>query len=226
MFARTADGLLTFFRAEVSDAVAPYLWQDWEAYGYMTEAFDALLKQANIVYKTIDLPFTSGVPTVPLSPAILYIRSAHVVGGVDLTPMSSTVGEYTQYTDYDMRTPPSTALFASSGPPLQYVRDYENRALRLVPIPNLNGIIELQCTVTLSIALQSGFPLPTVDATDLRLALHYMKHLAYSKHDAETEDLVRSKMHYEQFEAGVEDRKNRLENYRRAPGVVRMSGWS
>lgn len=222
MFASTSDELLRYFRAEVDDAVAPYLWEDWEAYGYMTEGFDALLKEANVRTTVLQLAFTKDVPTVNLSRSLLHIDTLRIVGGSQLTAASATVRAATRANDYGQNAPSLDPMFTGTGTPQLYVRDYERSALRLVPIPNVSGVLELQGTITLSMPMADGALLPSTDAEDLRLVLHYMKFLAYSKHDAETEDLTRADYHEGHFNEGALQRETRLRNYRRPPGVVRM----
>lgn len=224
MFATTADELVAFFRAEVGDTVAPFLWQDFEVYGYMTEGFDALLKKAEVKYDVITLAFTADVPTVALPPRVLHIRFMRIVGGGELVPRAMyNAGAVVD--DYGLQLSGASAVFEGSGTPCVFVRDYEANALRLVPIPSASGTLELQCTVNLGAPMQNGVALPTTDAEDLRLVLHYMKSLAYQKHDAETEDLVRARFHEDRFRAGVLERESKLRNFRRPPGVVRMEGW-
>lgn len=226
MFAQTSSDLLRNFRAEVADDVAPYLWEDWEAFGYMTEGFDALLKDAAVRYTVLRLPFTAAVPTIPLPKSVLHIRSAHVVGGGTLTAASSTDRTFVRADDYGQSVSSADSMFSSSGTPVYYIRDYDRCALRLVPIPNVTGEIEMQVSSTIALPMGDGVPLPTTDAEDLRLVLHYMKSLAYRKQNAETQDLVRARDHEAEYRAGAVVRDARLRNYRRPPGVVRMSGWN
>lgn len=222
MFAATADELLRNFRAEVGDSVAPYLWEDWEAYGYMTEGFDALLKTAGVQTTVLQLAFTAGTPTVALPKSLLHIRTARIVGGGELAPASATARAAVRAGDYGQAAPAADPMFSGTGTPQRYVRDYERRALRLVPIPNVDGTIELQGTKTLSLPMEDGAALPSDDSEDLRLVLHYMKSLAYAKHEAETEDLTRASYHDKHFKVGAAQRDARNRNYRRPPGVVRM----
>ena len=224
MFATDADELLTFFRAEIDDKAAPYLWEDFEVFGYMTEGFDALLKKAEVVYSTLSLAFTTGVPTVALPAKVLHIRMARIVGGGELVPQAMNHVD-ALLSDYGITYTGPNAMFEGSGTPSVFVRDYEASALRLVPIPNADGTIELQCTINIGAAMETGSPLPTKDSEDLRLVLHYMKSLAYQKHDAETEDLTRARFHEDRFKEGVLARESKLRNFRRPPGVVQMSGW-
>ena len=224
MFATTADELLTFFRAEVNDQAAQGLWEDWEVYGYMTEGFDALLKKAEVKYAVLQLPFTADAASVALPAKVLHIRAMRIVGGGELTPAPMARLSVPR-DDYGLNLAGNSAMFEGSGTPSVYVRDYEAKALRLVPIPNASGTLEVQCTVNIGVAMEAGTPLPTTDSQDLRLVLHYMKSLAYQKHDAETEDLVRARFHEDRFRAGVQEREAQLRNFRRPPGVVRMEGW-
>lgn len=223
MFATTADELLQFFRSDVDDRIEPYLWTDVDAYGYMTEGFDALLKRADVSYEILTLAITASVQDVSLPPQVMHIRSAHIVGGGTVYPLGASDASFPR-DDYGMPIN-STISDPGTGIPSSYVRDYRANYLRLLPIPAADAVLEIQCTVSLVDPMASGVPLPTTDAEDLRLVLHFMKSLAYQKHDAETEDLVRSKFHEDRFRAGVLDRESRLRNMRRPPGTVRMSGW-
>lgn len=223
MFATTADELLKFFRSDADDQVEPYLWSDVDAYGYMTEGFDALLKRAEVKYEVLSLAITAGVQDVALPAKVLHIRSAHIVGG-GVVYASSASDSSIPRDDYGQ--PISSSISdPGTGTPSMYVRDYRAKFLRLLPIPAANAVLEIQCSSTIGIAMAEGVALPTTDAEDLRLVLHFMKSLAYQKHDAETEDLVRAKFHEDRFRVGVLDRESRLRNMRRPPGTVRMSGW-
>lgn len=224
MFATVSDELLRFFRAESDDTVEPYLWADWEAYGYMTEAFDALLKQTEVQYRVLRLPFAAGVATVPLPARVLHLREVHI-DGRKLDPANANAPGFEHADDYGRIASAPSALFDSSGEPEFYVRDYESKALRLVPIPAAAGTLEVQASVSIAMPMAEGIPLPTTDAEDLRLVLHYMKHLAFQKHSADTEALVRAKWHLGEYTAGAAEREARLRNYRRTPGTVRMQGW-
>jgi hypothetical protein len=223
MFAQNASDLLRFFRAETADAVAPYLWEDWEVFGYMTEGFDALLKDTSVKYTVLTLPFTANNPLISLPNSVLHIRAAHIVGGDEVLPASATTRVALRTDDYGVQgTSLDTSMFTDTGTPEFYIRDYNRGALRLTPIPTADGQLEVQCSSTISVPMMDGAALPSTDAVDLRLVLHYMKSLAYRKQDAETNDLVRARDHEQQYNAGALAREQRLLNYRRPPGVVRM----
>lgn len=223
MLASTADQLLALFREEVSDSSAPYLWSDSLAYTYMTEGCDALANDAQVLPKVMTLAYTAGVATVGLPRSLLEIRFLRdVAANRFLTQGNANEQDLGSMDDYGVKRVGPSAMFDSSGQPVTFVRDYERRALRLVPIPNADGTLELEGTFTLSVPLAAGMPLPVTEARDQRLVLHYMKWRAYSKHDAETEDLVRARTNEDAFRRGVIERESQLRSYRRKPGVVRM----
>jgi hypothetical protein len=113
-------------------------------------------------------------------------------------------------------------MFEGSGQPSVYVRDYERRALRLVPIPAFSGVLELQVSVTVGVPIEKGGDLPTQDAEEQRLLLHYMKWRAYEKQDAETQDMPRARYYEAAYRNGAMERESSLRNMRRTPGVIRM----
>lgn len=232
MFARDADELLRYFRAEVNDAAAPYLWQDWECFGYMTEAFDALMKDANVVDKVLRLPVGAGQHLVPLPRGVTHIHAAHGYQDVPpverwkLLPASCAPGSNIVVDDYGLHVLGTiSAFFGREGQPTHYMRDYDAKGLRMSAARTEPYVIELQCSMTLGAPMESGAPLPTDDPQDLRLALHYMKYLAYMKQDAETEDLTRSRTAKALYDQGALDRESARRNYRRPAGVIRMAGW-
>jgi hypothetical protein len=227
MLATTADELLQVFREEVNDTVEPYLWSDFLGYIYMTEGIDALANEAHPFYKVVRLAYTAGQPVVSLPRSILQIRSMRDVDSKRAVfPHNSNEMNIGAVDDYGVRGLGGAAMFdGTSGAVCAYVRDYDKKAIHLVPAPAGDGTLELQCTVTTAVPMDAGVPLPCTEAIDQRLVLSYMKWRAYSKHDAETEDLVRAKQNETAFRIGVMDREVQLRKHRRVPGVVRMEGW-
>jgi hypothetical protein len=223
MLATTADQLLLVFREEVGDTVAPYLWPDDICYTYMTEGCDALANDAQNIPKVLRLPYVAGTPTVNLPRSLLEIHSVRDVGSNRaIYPSNANDQSLGLVEDYGQQRLGPVDMFEGSGKPATFVRDYERKALRLVPIPDADGEIEIQGTATLSVPMAASMPLPYTEARDQRLVLTYMKWRAYSKHDAETEDLVRARKNENEFRIGVIERESQLRMYRRRPGVVRM----
>lgn len=230
MFASTADELLLAFRQDVDDYAAyttandtACLWKDVEIYRYLTVACDALARDTLGLNKLVRLPYVANSPNVALPRYVLHINAARdLTQKRPLEMVNTAFSGLTNGDDYGRRLVASDAMFEGVGQPAYYVRDYDAKALRLVPIPQAAGEIELQCTVTIGSPMAAGAALPFLDSVDLQLLLENMKAQAYRKQDAETEDLTRATRASNLYTAGVKDRKSDVLNYRRSPGTVRM----
>ena len=223
--AKTAYDLLVIFRGEVSDIVNDVtvqeyarLWKDAEIYGYMTEACDALARDTELLYEVSSIGYLAGDLTVPLPPHILKIRSVRMVTANKTLRPNNANGPRTVYRDYGIVSPSS--MFGVSGTPLEYVRDYDIGALRLVPTPIVADTLELQSSVTIPDALGTGDDVPFTEAIDQRLVLEYMKSRAYRKQDAETQDFKRADDAKAAYDLGSLKRAEQIRKYRRAAGVV------
>lgn len=230
MLAQTADALDTLFRQEVDDVLVgtppsdvDRLWKEAEVYAYMTEAADAVARRTLGLFKTIQIPLVANQQTYSLQPGILDIRFARTLTyGNALT--EHNIDDYAGFKVWDYGQPliGSTGVFTDVGVPVQYMRDYDNRAIRLIPIPAAADTLELQCIITPTIPMSAGMPLPFTDTPDQRLMLLKMKQLAYAKHDADTFDPQRSQSFRQEFEARATERQVERRRLRRSPGVVRM----
>lgn len=231
MLAANADALVTLFRSEVDDAIvdisggdAVLLWKHAEVYAYLTEACDRLLKDTDSQYRVRTFPFAAQQAVIPLPAEILHIRQARLIGrNSPVDPANANALGFGETDDYGLRLFGTPNLFEGTGVPRRYVRDFDAQALRLVPIPMEADVLELQCTANISLPVGQGAALPTNDAEEQRLLLHFMKWKAYEKQDAETQDMVRARYYQTQYETGALKRKTDLLNQRRAPGVVRMA---
>ena len=222
MFATTSDELVTVCRRELDDAVAPYLWEDPELYGFMTEGFDCLLKRNEVAMKVLTLAITAGVRTVSVPAKLLDIETAHIAGRPVAQKNSNDAGLWLS-DDYNLPRDGASALFDDTvtGDPCYFVRDYRLKTLMLVPLPTEDATLEIKGKVTLGSAMEEGAALPTIDSQDLRAVLHYMKHLAYQKHDSATEDLDRAQFHLDHYKRIASERQSQLARERRAPGYIR-----
>lgn len=230
MLAADADGLVRLFRSEVDDRITDSqgrdngnLWKSWELYAYLTEAADRLLKDVQPGQRVLRLPYSAGSSAVSLPAKVLHIHSVRTVDDNRLLrPANANDMTYPATDDYGRTQVGHSALFEGTGQPSVYVRDYERRALRLVPAPAFAGTLELQVSVTVGVPIEPGGDLPTQDAEEQRLLLHFMKWRAYEKQDAETQDMPRAKHYENAYRFGAMERESALRNMRRTPGVIRM----
>lgn len=232
MLATTTDELAARFRSDVDDKITDEaggdfgcLWSNSDVYAYMTAACDRLAKDTEATFKTMLLPVRTGEAVVRCPAYVTEIRSARLVNRNQfLSQANANSSDYGMARDYGIVQYGAPAMFDSSGVPCVFIRDYEAKALRLVPIPAEDDTLEIQCATTVSMPQEEGMPLPFMDTGEQLLLLEFMKSLAYRKHDAETEDLVRAKDHEGRYYAGALDRKYELQRYRRRPPVMRMHG--
>ena len=230
MLCYTTTELAARFRADVNDLITDVdggdfgcLWSNADVYNYMGDAADAVATRVGTLYKTIQLPFQAGDATVRCPDYVLEIRYARLVNHnqtIEQVNLNSTC--FGVRDDYGLQHTDASSLFASTGRPTSFVRDYDRKALRFAPTPTEADTLEIQCTTTPTIQMQPDVPLPFMDRKDQLLMLMYMKAVAYRKHDAETEDLVRANYWEAKYEAEVRDRESQLRRNRRAPGAIRM----
>lgn len=233
MIAFTTTDLNKIFRREVADPLegvdatepdSENLWKEDEIYQYMTEALDQVSKGTGGRYRVYQFPVVAGQATIGIPRALLNIRSARLLTA-KVTVQEANANDYLFRVrdDYNKPLIGAQGMFDATGSPSDcYIRDYDANQIRLVPIPATDDTLEIQCDVTDNFLYAADYPLPFQDAEDQRLVLHYMKFLAYLKHDADAENLPRSTLFKGLYETGVAERESRLRNYRRAPGAVRM----
>jgi hypothetical protein len=233
MTVSTADELLTVFRQEVDDLPAggsltetddgDCLWKDAEIYGYMTEACAALSEETRGLYRVLTRPIVAGESDVRLPCSVMDVREARIVG-TDTQVQPSTANQFptTPSTDYGLT---GVTLTNTTGLPRQYVRDFAKNALRLVPTPTDDDVLELQVVVDSIAPMASGAPVPFLHPTDQNLLVMYMKYRAYQKHDAEAQDLSRSVGYYGMFKSQALDRQLALRRQRRRGGGGIKMDW-
>lgn len=178
----TPATLLAQFRTEVTDTVSPYLWSDAEFYGYLDDA------QKEFCRNTDGIPdATSSFLTLPvvadsaaflsLDPSILKIRSitrADTGRPVELVNFEDMA---TRHWYFDGATGPLAALIIGE----------ERHKCR--PFPVTNEAVNLKLLVfRLPLVTLDGTNGQTleVDAEYHKGLLHWCKHRAYSKPDADT----------------------------------------
>lgn len=215
MLAATTDELERRFRSDVKDIKTAAdgsdfgcLWTDADVYGYMTVACDALAKLTQGLYKTLQLQIAANNAWVKLPSYVQHIREAHLLS-------NNARVEQVDAADVDYAP--------ASGAPQLYVRDYDRRSLRLLPTPTIPDTLEIQAAVSIALPMEAGLPVPFTDTEDQQLLLEKMKALAYLKHDAETEDLTRARVHADLYAQGALSRMSLLGNLRRTPPVMRMT---
>lgn len=109
---------------------------------------------------------------------------------------------------------------STGGTPGWFTRDWDNAFMRLYPVPQEAGTLEVHAIV-LPADLYPGMALPFQARQDYDLLLMWAKHMAYAKQDADTLDLTRSDSFKRQYDIAVRDRCSEIDRIRRDGGIMR-----
>lgn len=215
--------LLIAFREEMADKVQPYLWSDDFVIGAIDDAQKQFARKTDgipdsttsAVVDLVVTPDGSGLysDVVLLDPRVLKIRSAR---------RGDNGREVEVLNEEDM---PTRGMYFDSllGRVRAMITGMDETSVRLWPFPNEDLTIKL-----------SVFRLPLVTITDdepleipsqhHRALLLWMKHRAYSVHDAETFDKTKAADFEAAFDAYCTTAKNEQRRLRHKPRTVAYGG--
>lgn len=177
----TPAQLLTTFRAEMHDKVAPYFWSNDELLAYMTQA-EQLIAQRTMCLQDMSSSATlyevaEDEPDVVLHPSIYRIRGAWWIENgfqhkLEIDSVDSIIAE-------------GFHIYTQKGRPTVMMTGAVTDGVRLYPIPQSSGQLRLAIyRVPLKAMTQDGkFEIPMQYRAAL---LDWMKHRALLKHDADT----------------------------------------
>lgn len=223
-----AERLVSVFRSDTRDTVAPYIWSDDEVYEYLGEAY--------LQYAT----FTGGVPdffsddllvevsaderSVDLHPSILRIINVRrdsdgslvqVVNMEDL--LSNTLGDYgTVYDDmFSDRKGRVTHLVLGVG----------NHKALVLSTPEESDTLRLHVMrLPINGEVNASSELPDVPVQHARSLVMWMKHLGYNKQDADTYNPQASAEFEQAFRLYCSGAKSELERQKSKVRVVSYGG--
>lgn len=213
-----STALYELFRSDAQDEVAPYLWSDAEVYSYMDDAQKMFCRlQGGIADATSPatrVVVEAGSEYMNLSPLILKIREAR--RSPDNRGLELLNFEDLQHNDFGEVQGHSAS--SRQGNVSALVLGLDDRKLRLIGTPTE--------TLTISMVVYR-LPRETIEGggQDLEIAevhhrhlLHWMKHLAHQKQDAEVYDRGRSEMFRRTFveycDQAKAERERREHKYR------------
>jgi hypothetical protein len=214
-----STALLNTFRSEMDDLVEPYLWADDEVFGFADEAQRQFCLETEGIADatTTDVVQISVVPStdwVDLHPSIIKIRDVYRTDTGDSIDVISREDMPRLCLKFD----------GAQGEVSRLIIGMQEHKARVHPISNE--------TVTLQLMV-FRFPLTTISDTDQpleiepehhRALLLWMKHLAYSKQDAETFDKTKAAEFEQRWLAYCAKAKNTLERKRHKPRTVAYGG--
>jgi hypothetical protein len=217
-----STALRDLFRSEMRDEATPYLWSDAEIYSYIDDAQKMFCRLqggiADASSAVTRLSVTAGDVFVPISPLILKIRGARrSADGYDLEILNfEDMQSRRSVDDYGYRS--GYRIDNTVGIVKAIVVGMEANKIRLVHIPQEDQLIDLIVYRMPLVSITAGRQALEIDEHHHRHLLHWMKHLAYQKQDAETYDRGRSDMFRAEFLAYCDqakaEREKREHKYR------------
>lgn len=212
--------LLNRFRVDVSDVATPYLWGDEEIYQNIDDAQKMFCRLTGGIpdastAAVTRIAYTAGTASIPLHTSILKIRDVYFLSD----GKSLSVKNYEDLQEAGFR------LDGRQGRPYYLVIGMEADKALLYPTPTADDTLCL---------LVDRLPIkPITDAGDQKLEvqeehhlhlLHWVKHLAYSKQDAETFDKKASDDYEAKFRVYCAAAKAEKDRAKHKTRMVRYGG--
>lgn len=234
----TLQELIAEFRRQVADEAQPYLWSDPEVLDYAVDAQDMLVRAlggfADVTVAAADvgspaarlqdLDLTASDPYSAISPWILRVRSARLLtAGRDVTIGQESDVKLVMVRDYGW-TQGVSFDDADTGDVTHGILGVREDYVRWVRVPTDADTCRLHVF---------RLPFPRIgdqdDALEVQTQHHrhlilWMKHLAYSKQDAEARNdkiALDSKLAFEQY---ADKARREIERVRYRPRSVRFGG--
>ena len=214
------ETLITRWRTDMEDTVAPYLWSDVEITEYFDEAQDEFLEMVDLIKKEISISYTASDPWVDIPYYVTRVRDAE-------TSDNRTVSLYNheeflekiKTDDYGIFTLATNWKSTTGSYPEAMITDIEQDKARLYPIPTSDGTITATVYRRAVEPLEESGELEVTDREHQRCILMKARALGYMKHDSETFDAQKAADLDAQFEAKalkIDSRTNRRTRRARA----------
>lgn len=234
----TLQELIAEFRAQVSDEAPPYLWSEDEALSYAIDAQDMFVRNTGGIPEAgaggfgagsagldlCTLTLTANSPWSAHSPYVLRIRSGRLVTAArDVQFVSEGDMGNVQVQDYGWAI--GRSFDDEDAGPVSYgVLGVQKNYVRWIKVPSENDTCRIHVY---------RLPYPRVDTADDSLEIEaqhhrhlilWMKHLAYSKQDAEARDDEQAKDNEVAFVRYCDKAAREIERQRYKPRVVKYGG--
>lgn len=177
------NDLIQIFRAEVDDAVTPYLWSDDELIEYANDAELEACRRSRLIVDSstaaiCQIAVVAGTATYALDPRVLFVRRARLTG---LLPLKRK-----NMQDMDIQYPGWED--AAAGTPSAFIPDFETGKIRLYPTPDAAATLNLMVVRDPLAEMNDDSDTPEIAARYHRSLRFWMMHRAYLKKDADAND--------------------------------------
>lgn len=221
----------TLYRSDVQDTSRPYLWSDSEVYRYMNEAYRMFVRLtggiADFTSDATQVEIVANEPVGELSPLIMRIMSVerqsdgHPIKVINPTD-ASTLGS----SDYGQLR--SSIMSPQPGPVRAMVIGGERGKCRWLDTPVENDVALMHIyrlpVRTITGPGDADFEFDEIGEEHHYYLLLWMKHLGYSKADADTFNPEKARRFEEEFRAYCLSAKAEWERYKHKTRVVAYGG--
>jgi hypothetical protein len=221
--------LYELFRSDTTDTVPPYLWTDVEVFSYMNDAYTMFVRRIGGIpdYYTDSVCLVTAkkeVETTKIHPKILFIREAHLEPkGEKVKVVNMQDDEYMQDEDYGLVR--RIAVSKNIGHVRYLVIGIQDDVVKWVNIPDADYQVRLLVErLPLDDITGLGQEFDNVKDHHHLYFLCWMKHLAYSKQDADTFDKVKAAEEEARFSGYCLAARQEKEQYKHKVRVVRYGG--
>ncbi len=224
----TPNDLYLVFRADVVDVAEPHLWSDEEVWRYMNDAYMTFWRKVggipDFTSTACSVPIVAGAETSRLNPSILRIMSASRAsdfGRIDV--INSTDLGRLRSSDYGQA---KELRFDSSIGQVRYmVIGMQKNVARWVQVPERDDVCRLVIhRLPLEAITNQSDEFDELEEVHHSRLLLWMKHLAYSKQDAETFDKGRADLNAAEFNAYCTEYIAEKSRYAHKTRVVQYGG--
>jgi hypothetical protein len=214
--------VLNQFRSEVQDEALPYLWTDTEIYRYMVDAQEMFCRLgggiADSTSSVTTLTATAGEPFTDLSSRILKIRHASRASDnkqIEILNFED-MARPTLSADYNSQT--EFRMDDEEGEIIALIEGLEQSKVRWYKVPETTQTVNLVVyRMPTATTLTGAGTLEIHEQHHLNL-IHWIKHRAYLKQDAEAFDRTKAEEFRQQFisycDRSKRDREQREHKYR------------
>lgn len=175
--------ILTQARLELDDTEQDYLWSDPELISYINEAQEQACRRSRLIIDSSTpeicvINLTANEAVYDLHEKVLAIKdvvgaNGHALTGAPVNWMNENIASWRSNTSDEVSA---------------IVTDYETDKIRVYPIPTKNSTLGLRVVRMPLVKLVAPNDVPEIKSRYHMALIHWVKHRAYLKKDADTLD--------------------------------------
>lgn len=214
----TPENVLSLFRSEFGDTVAPHLWSEDELIVHLNEAHNQFVRGLGGIPDVITVPYTADTPFSAVTPLLHTVRRVYLPDGKPVTTRNIEELDTTSqlYRPDNRREEP-----------LEVVLGLKKNEVRWMPVPSQDGSVEMAIYRRTNVVVTTD----NIDTAEFEIDEQYHRALVYGiasqallKHDAETFDEQKASELQERFFIEIAAAKADREKRDHTPRAVMYGG--